>query len=264
VLADAKRGLKTAFGHAAGLTGLYARQLQSKMLVVAFHRVTDALPGDPITCSSAKFESFCRFFMANFRVVPLYEQIAGGLNGSGMGGTLSITFDDGYRNNHDVAAPILRRLNLPATFFVTTGFVGTQVVPSWDRHLSPPPRWMDWDELRSLASQGFEIGSHTHTHIDLATAEEATIREELATSQRRLLEELGKQARLFAYPFGGRANISASARQLVREAGFICCAACCGGVNALTVNPFELQRIGIADWFSTPQQFGFEVLTGKA
>src|SRR5262249_53288253 len=36
---------------------------------------------------------------------------------------LSITFDDGYANNEAVAAPILARLGLHATFFIATGFL---------------------------------------------------------------------------------------------------------------------------------------------
>jgi peptidoglycan/xylan/chitin deacetylase (PgdA/CDA1 family) len=93
-----------------------------------------------------------------------------------MGGTLSITFDDGYRDNYEVAAPILKRLDLPATFFVTTGFIGTRRVAPWDQNLVRQPGWMDWDQVRSLASQGFEIGCHTDTHIDMGTADEQTVR----------------------------------------------------------------------------------------
>lgn len=259
----AKRYFKTAIGHGAALAKLYARRLHSKMVVVAFHRVTDEMPGDSITCSSEKFEKFCEFFAEHFQVVPLSQQVTANDAGAGMGGTLSITFDDGYNNNFYVAAPILRKLNLPATFFVTTGFIGTTFVPPWDRHLSPPPRWMDWDQVRSLASQGFEIGNHTHSHVDLGSADAETARVELLTSQDKLAQELGRPARLFAYPFGGRENMSEHSRELVREAGFICCASCYGGLNDPLADPYRVNRIGIAEWFSTPQQFGFELLMGR-
>jgi len=39
--------------------------------------------------------------------------------------SFAITFDDGFENNYSVAAPALAELNIPATFYLTTSFVGT-------------------------------------------------------------------------------------------------------------------------------------------
>jgi peptidoglycan/xylan/chitin deacetylase (PgdA/CDA1 family) len=260
----AKKKIKHVLGHVAEVTGLFARDFRSKMVVVAFHRVNDWMVEDSITCSSAKFHAFCQFFRRHFRVVPLAEQIARCREGLAMGGTLSITFDDGYRDNFDVAAPILRRLGLPAAFFVTTGFIGTNYSPPWDQHLSPQPGWMDWDQVRSLRDQGFAIGAHTDGHIDLASLGADAIRVELAKCRSKLEEELGVPPTLFAYPFGGRENISTASLQLVREAGFQCCLAAFGGVNAPVADPFQLNRINVAGWFSTPHQLGLEILLRRA
>ena len=38
----------------------------------------------------------------------------------------AVTFDDGFENNFSVAAPILDELKIPATFYFSTGFVGTE------------------------------------------------------------------------------------------------------------------------------------------
>ena len=57
------------------------------------------------------------------------------------------------------------------------------------------------------------------------------MRAELAVSRRKLAEALGRPPELFAYPFGGREHITPRSRELVREAGFVCCAGCHGGVN---------------------------------
>jgi peptidoglycan/xylan/chitin deacetylase (PgdA/CDA1 family) len=246
------------------MSGLYARRFHAHMTIVAFHRVSEELAADGLTCSPASFEAFCRFFQRYFRVMSLSDQLAAGRAGSDLGGTLSITFDDGYRDNAEVAAPILRRLQLPATFFVTTGFIDSQITPAWDRHLTRQPGWMSWRQVRALADMGFEIGSHTDTHVDLGTADAATVRADLAASRRKLADALGGPARLFAYPFGGREHITPASLELVREAGFACCAACYGGVNAATPDPFHLNRIGIGDWFRSPHQFGFELATGRA
>lgn len=255
--------LKSVLGRAAGLSGTYARDFRSKMTIVAFHRVNDLLPLDGLTCSSSKFEAFCRFFQKYFRVLSLADQVAGCRSGRDMGGTLSITFDDGYLDNVEVAAPILRHLGLPATFFVTTGFISSQSIAPWDTALPRNPGWMNWDHVRTLVKQGFDVGSHTDTHIDMGALDPQAIRADLATSKRKLLEELGITAELFAYPFGGREHMSPAARQLVREAGFICCASCYGGVNSPAADPYALNRIGVAKWFDSPDQFGFELVTNR-
>jgi peptidoglycan/xylan/chitin deacetylase (PgdA/CDA1 family) len=262
--ADIKKGLKTILGRMADVTGIGLRNLGSVTTIVAFHRVNDALPEDGLTCSSAKFESFCHFFLDNFRVVSLSEQVAKARAGRSAAGTLAITFDDGYRDNYEVAAPILRKLGLPATFFVTTGFVGSSIVAPWDRGLPTQQAWMNWDQIRSLVSQGFEIGCHSDTHLDFGAASPAEVRDDLSASQAKIQHELGLDARLFAYPFGGPQHISEGSRQLVRELGFECCAACHGGTNAPIPNPYDLNRIGIAEWFSNPYQFAFELALGKA
>ncbi len=43
-----------------------------------------------------------------------------------------ITFDDGYRDNYELALPALRRAGLPATFFLSTGFLDRPRLPWWD------------------------------------------------------------------------------------------------------------------------------------
>ncbi len=259
-----KKQIKSMLGRMAGLSGLYARHFRSRMTIVTFHRVNDWMQADGLTLGAAKFEAFCHFFRDHFRVVPLAELVEGCRAGRDMGGTLAITFDDGYADNFEVAAPILYKLGLHATFFVVTGYMQTNVIAPWDP--APPARprpWMSWDQVRALAAQGFEIGSHTHNHINLGSADAASIRTDLAASKAKLLAELGKHPRLFAYPFGGRRNISEESRQIVREAGFECCVSCFGGTNPVTADPFALKRIGIAEWFESPDQFGFELLREK-
>lgn len=233
------------------------------MLIVAFHRVNDSLAADGLTLGAAGFEAFCEFFSRHFRVVPLSEQVEGCHRGRAMGGTLSITFDDGYADNFDVAAPILRRRGMPASLLVSSGFIGTDYIAPWDRYLPDPPKWMTWEQLRELSRQGFEIGSHTHTHINLAASDPERVRDDIRASKESLERELGQPARLFAYPFGTRDSISEYSRRMVRDAGFDCCVACFGGANYGIADPYYLNRIGIAEWFATPEQFGLEVLMNR-
>jgi peptidoglycan/xylan/chitin deacetylase (PgdA/CDA1 family) len=97
---------------------------RNRLSVLIYHRVPaerdDLLPGEPC---AADFERTMRWLKSVFNVIPLSEGVAGIKSGSLPDRALAITFDDGYANNATVAAPILRRLGLHATFFIATGFL---------------------------------------------------------------------------------------------------------------------------------------------
>ena len=256
---NAKRLVKSYLGRAASSLGLLSYQFDKVMTVVAFHRVNDKLSEDGLTCRSTAFEDYCNFFKKNFDVVPLADQVARIRAQKDVKGTLSITFDDGYLDNFEVAAPVLRRHNLPATFFVVSSFIGSDTVAAWDRGLTAGREWMTWDHVRQLSDQGFTIGCHTKTHIDMGKASTNTIRNELSESKAQIEQEIGQTVDLFAYPYGGSEHISQSAKQLVLEAGFSCCLSCFGGVNSNSPDPYDLQRVPVSPWYVSPYQFGLEI-----
>ena len=103
---------------------------------------------------------------------------------------VALTFDDGWREQYDVAFPILQRYGMRATFFVSTSFVGY-------------PRFMTWEELAEMRDAGMEIASHGRKHINLADADDPDAWREIARSRETLEEKLGVSAVSFAYPFGG-------------------------------------------------------------
>jgi len=73
-----------------------------------------------------QFTEHMEFLAANYNVISLREFLRDYETGSLSPNTAVITFDDGFRNVYTRAFPILQRLGLPATIFVTTGFIGTQ------------------------------------------------------------------------------------------------------------------------------------------
>jgi peptidoglycan/xylan/chitin deacetylase (PgdA/CDA1 family) len=97
---------------------------RSRLTVLIYHRVMAApdplRPGEP---TAAEFEARMRWLKARFNAIPLADAVAGLKAGKLPARPLAITFDDGYRDNHDLAAPILAKLGLPATFFVATGYL---------------------------------------------------------------------------------------------------------------------------------------------
>jgi peptidoglycan/xylan/chitin deacetylase (PgdA/CDA1 family) len=106
------------------------------------------------------------------------------------GSAVAMTFDDGCQTDLNVAAPLLRDAMFGATFFVVPGFLGR-------------PGYLTPEGVRSLAEQGFEIGSHGMTHRFLTALKPADLEEELSTSRRVLGEMAGAEVRHLSCP-GGR------------------------------------------------------------
>jgi peptidoglycan/xylan/chitin deacetylase (PgdA/CDA1 family) len=69
------------------------------------------------------FDNVCRWLAEWFNVLPLDQAVDLLQQGTLPARAAAITFDDGYRDNHDVALPILRRHGLVATFFIATGYL---------------------------------------------------------------------------------------------------------------------------------------------
>lgn len=259
-----KGSIKSLAGRAIFKPGAHHVLLGNAAVIVAFHRINSISTGDGLTCGVDLFEEYCRFFADYFHVISMRNLLDKLENGIPLDHDLVITFDDGYQDNYKFAAPILKSSGLPATFFLTSRFIGTDVVPWWDGKRGVRHPWMTWDEVRQLYSEGFEIGAHTRTHVNLAEICEAEAREEICGSRRDLENKLGATVDLFAYPYGGENQITARNREMIREAGLRCCCSCFGGINANYTDPFHLRRIPISSWYESTYEFACDIALRRA
>ncbi len=78
-------------------------------------------PGEP---DVAMFTTQMQTLATDFRVLALAEALRQQADGSLPVGAVAVTFDDGFADNVTVALPVLRRLGVPATFFIASGFLG--------------------------------------------------------------------------------------------------------------------------------------------
>jgi hypothetical protein len=101
-------------------------------------------------------------------------------------------------------AELLRARGLPGTFYFP--FIG----PHGRRTLEPA-------HLRSLASEGFEVGAHTMSHSVLPQLSSKEIARELGTCKSGLEDILGKQVPMFCYPKG---RFNSGVVQRVKDAGY--------------------------------------------
>lgn len=96
---------------------------RARLSILIYHRAIAA--PDPILhdeIDAATFERHMALLAAEFNVLPLSEACTRLARGALPARAACITFDDGYADNEQTALPILKRLGLPATFFVSTGY----------------------------------------------------------------------------------------------------------------------------------------------
>ena len=107
----------------SGIIKLFRKVLSSgNPIILMYHQV-----------NMPEFEQHMGYLKKNFNVIGLRELVERLKNKHGFErGTVVITFDDGYLNNYEHAYPILKKLVLPATIFVTTGLIGTKKLAWWD------------------------------------------------------------------------------------------------------------------------------------
>ena len=326
-----KRLAKVLLGQALVRGGFWQRRLRTwaernAVVILTYHRVTDkwdetldySQPGMVVTAST--FERQVAILKEHFEVVTLGALLADGASaGRPARPRCVITFDDGWRDNYDLAFPILRRHGLPATVFLATDFIGTdrafwhtkliylftrtelsrslggeitfraypgpvrqelrrlakrerlgardldplietvkalcdeEVIEELVHTLSEAVRlrrplfpdrkfFLDWDQVRAMATAGFEIGSHSCSHRILTRLPADTANEELVRSKVEIERRVGGKVEHFAFPneAASEALVTAAASAEYRTA---CFAAPVARRGALGIRP--LRRLGM-------------------
>lgn len=134
----------------------------------------------------------------------------------------------------------------PEAFLAGLRKASAAAPPERDGHL-----FMSWEDARSVAAQGMEIGSHTHSHRLLSKLKEAEQIEELTHSRDLICQHLGRAPRALAYPVGSLASFNSTTVRAARAAGYEAAFSYFGGVNLPgRLDPFNLLRNSVD--FGTP------------
>ncbi|GAB1643004.1 polysaccharide deacetylase family protein [Krasilnikovia sp. MM14-A1259] len=193
-----------------------------------------------------------------------HREIPEALRQGGTSPWIALGFDDGYEDNHDVAAPILERHGVPATFFAVAGQIRAEnQCPDAGYQLYPDRRMMSRAQLRNLAAAGHEIASHGLQH-ELATAVLTAGRDlaaEYATSREQLSEWAGQEVVSYSYPNGQHGAYSERTRAATIAAGFRTAAVTVWGSVGPEADLFTLPRCEVAAE-DTPETL-VRKLTGK-
>lgn len=164
------------------------------------------------------------------------------LRGERSGKVFGITFDDGYRNVHHNAMPVLAQLGFTATnYFVARQFGGSNV---WDHAQGVPPSpLMTVDEMREWAAAGNEVGSHTLDHVHLPQLDPDEARRQISASRLELEDALDGPVTAFCYPYG---EYNETLMAMARDAGYDNATLTKRGVANAQDDPMGLPRVLVA------------------
>lgn len=230
--------------------GCTASLSTDRLPILMYHSVKPTERDDPLgefSVSPEAFEEQIKYLReAGYYSVSLEEwRIAMEAGRPLPGLAVLLTFDDGYMNFSQFAWPILKKYGFTATVFLVAGYIGDS--NRWDEAFGIPSPLLGWNEIRALAEEGVEFGSHSFTHPRLTSLAPEEIVREAARSRTVLAEKLGKSIYSFAYPYGDEDGI---VRHLIGACGYTSGLSTRQGLSRLYDPLLALPRITVKGGYS--------------
>jgi peptidoglycan/xylan/chitin deacetylase (PgdA/CDA1 family) len=118
---------------------------------------------------------------------------------------ISYTFDDNLRDQYTLAVPMLNEVGFKGTFFVIPSVTAEtpQEGEQKEHEEKVSKRWggISWPELKEMAAQGHEIGSHTWSHKKLSKTAAENVDPEFSKAYDAIKTRIGKPPLTLAFPY---------------------------------------------------------------
>jgi peptidoglycan/xylan/chitin deacetylase (PgdA/CDA1 family) len=251
-LGDLRQAVKNAVWLGLYYGGVYSlvrwmRRNRSRGAILLYHRVND-ISVDVLTASTRRFAEHLVTLRHYYRIASTEELVGCVASRSRVEPTsVAVHFDDCYLDVRQYAAPLLTAAGIPATAFVSSGFVDTDRVFSHDE-AKYPQRFenLTTKDLLDLPGYGVTVAAHTVNHADLGkvSLEQASV--EVIESGRQLEEMTGRPVLLFSFPFGKLSNIREEVREMVKGSGYQALFSAGGGFIGPKTSLFDIPRFGVS------------------
>jgi peptidoglycan/xylan/chitin deacetylase (PgdA/CDA1 family) len=244
----AKNAAYRAVGETSSLFSS-AKEDDHTLRVLTYHKVNDLRP-NPITVPTRTFaRQMSLLAELGYQPVSLEAVVDHYVAGVRLPRkAVLITFDDGYRDNLENAAPILLRHGYPAVIFVPTGFLDDDTPLPHEaalRRLGVVNPTIRWSDLAALEASGLRVESHGVSHTRLSELDPEEVARELASSKVRLEERLGRDIEAFAYIKGTAMDFGPEHPNLVQQAGYKLAFTAIFGANSPHSDRFQLRRYSV-------------------
>src|SRR5437899_8114862 len=204
----------------------------AQTIIFCYHRLVDKIryPGTEIT--PAAFETQMKELKdRGITVIPMQDLLAWKRGEKNIPPRCAvISFDDGWKSQHEVAWPIMKKFGYPFTMFIYTEGVRGGSLGGGEA--------ITWEQLADMRDNGVDIEAHSATHQDLREGHtimlastggkrtktkltgpqyEQWIQNEVVGSKQLLVQRLGIKVNCFAVPFG---NYNEHVKEIARNSGY--------------------------------------------
>jgi len=171
------------------------------------------------------------------------------LVGEKQGKVFGITFDDGFLNVLENAAPVLQQLGFTSTCYFVAGQMGGANV--WDAHLGiPSTPLMNVAQLQQWVALGQEVGSHTVDHCHLPALSTSEALHQITLSKNTLEALSGQTVESFCYPYG---DATFAVQAMVRDCGYTNATMTHKGHAGRDHDRYDLPRVTVSSFTSLPK-----------
>jgi peptidoglycan/xylan/chitin deacetylase (PgdA/CDA1 family) len=283
---------------------------RNRYVILLYHQIVDEkVEFDParLRVNINDFERQLNWISKNCDVVSLAD-IVGKIKQKEKGNKtyVAVSFDDGYENNFKIAVPILKKYQIPATFFLATKYIDDVcLVPWWDMleliikqassivddyngrkyslgivkdkilffrkvskkimknycekdeiikevrnktkvyNVPNENRFARWNTIQDLTSELFDFGAHTLSHDSLVVKNGDDIKNEFLSSRDIIQNNLNKEIKLLAYPYGGKEQTDCVDENMLQNIGFDAAVTIFLGSNNNDSNLYFLKRVPV-------------------
>jgi peptidoglycan/xylan/chitin deacetylase (PgdA/CDA1 family) len=246
---SAPRGLKSRLLTALVRAPIPTSDPRRRVVVLLYHSVH---PDKGFASATPElFGEHMRWLVNHCDLIPFEHVLTAAAGARHDRPRVALTFDDGYADVHEFAMPVLERLEIPATFFLTIGLTrGDETTLARMAHLqgssTDDVRGLSWEQVRELRDAGMRFGCHGINHVNLAAADDAEVRREATTAKEELERRLGTTVTLFAYPFGKpKHHYTERTSRIIASCGFHLAGTTTFGRVRATTDPLALPRISV-------------------